>query len=215
MHVAGRPEYPTLRMSARNGLIRTLIRRRPDWLRRGRKWEAMLNRFAKLLLVATSFAPVLATYAFIEYLQNGLSVQLFSWLGAVAGLVALCLLVLWAANTKLERMRFKVTSVKSADHEIVGFVLAYMLPLANMGTEANYGAVLWFVLLVFFAVVWTTNSYHVNPLLGVFGYHFYEVTTDDGVAFLLLTRKGVQRSRTDLTVVQLTNYIVMDVKDGE
>jgi hypothetical protein len=173
----------------------------------------MLSRFAKLLIVSTSFAPVIATYAFIEWLNNSFSLQFLALVSVVVLLVVICWMVLRAASSQLERFEFEVASVKSADHEIVGFVLAYLFPLISLTDNPVFGPVLIFVMAIFFIVVWTTNSYHVNPLLGIIGYHFYDVTADSNVSFLLLTRKNLRRSKTKLEVVQLTNYIVLDIND--
>jgi hypothetical protein len=67
-----------------------------------------------------------------------------------------------------------------------------------------------FVLALIFGVVWTTHSYHCNPILGVFGYHFYEVTADTNVTFILITQRTLRDCKAITQVVQLTDYIVLD-----
>lgn len=174
----------------------------------------MLSSFAKLLLVATAFAPVLLTYAFALYLERGVTAVALSLIAATMGLVLLCLFVIRAARSQLEALQFPITSVKTADMEVVGFVLAYLLPLVSTTSETVNLPVLAFVLAIFFLVVWSTNSYHFNPLLGMLCYHFYEVTTESGVTFLLITRKDVRNSRSVGRVVQLTDYMVLDSESG-
>ncbi|RWT04598.1 hypothetical protein [Aeromonas caviae] len=55
--------------------------------------------------------------------------------------------------------------------------------------------------------------YHFNPLLGLMGWHFYKVSTPEGVTYVLVTKKELRRAQEGLTVVQLTEYIVLDIGD--
>ena len=66
------------------------------------------------------------------------------------------------------------------------------------------------VLGVFFLVVMTSNAYHTNPLLGLIGYHFYEITIED-VGYTLLSRRNLHNTKTIKTVVSLTDYMLLDV----
>ena len=122
-------------------------------------------------------APILLRYAFVEYLSKGFNSTVASLCIITTGLTIICGLVIEEAKRQLGKTAFSVIAVKSVDTEIVGFVLVYLLPLINStGLSVNF-PVLLFVLALFLIVVWTTNAYHFNPLLGLFGFHFYEVTS--------------------------------------
>ena len=89
-------------------------------------------------------------------------------------------------------------------------MVAYLFPLMNLTPVRFSGWVMVFVLTVLFVVVLTTHSYHFSPLLGIFGYHFYEVSTPDRVTYVLITKRDM-RSRKDVKrVVRLTDYMVME-----
>ena len=174
----------------------------------------MLNKLAKLLLVLTAFAPVLITYGFVEFTSNGLSSNFFVISGIAIGLIFLCLLIIKAAKKQLGVINFNVTQVKSADSETVGFILIYLLPLINMTDISVNLPVLLFIFFLFFLIVWSTNAYHFNPLMGLFGYHFYEVTSNGNIVFLLITKSDIRSTAQINRVVQLTEYIVLD-KEGD
>lgn len=169
----------------------------------------MLNSLAKGILVTTSFAPVLLSFGFVEWQQNGFSNLALGLVAATAVLVVLCIVILKIAASQLERLRFPIASVKAADTESVGYVVAYLLPLVNTGEPNVNVGVLIFVLGVFILAVWGSNTYHFNPLLGILGFHFYEVTTESGVTFLLISRTDVRRSADVKAAVQLTEYLVL------
>lgn len=167
----------------------------------------MLRFLPKLLLVATAFAPVLVTFSVVFWFegQHFLALQLLGFAGLA---VVACVLIIYLAGRHLSKNPVTIKSIKPADKEIIGFVLAYLLPLAR-GSQFD-GVPMFVVLGVFFLVVMTSNAYHTNPLLGLIGYHFYEVSIDD-VGYILISRRNLHNTRAIKTVVSLTDYMLLDV----
>jgi hypothetical protein len=121
----------------------------------------MLQVWPKLLLVSTAFAPVLLTSAIVS-LTRGENLLGLCLLAITVALVAICIWIMNAATRRLPHNPVVLKSIKPADKELVGFVLAYLLPLAR-GTSFE-GIPLLIALAVFFLVVMTSNAYHTNPL---------------------------------------------------
>lgn len=169
----------------------------------------MLSWFAKLLLTATAIAPVGFSYAWVAYTAGRLNVALLT-VAASLGLVLICIWMLRYACNNLESSNFQTSTVEAADRENMTFLLLYLLPLFTASfTSLNWQV--WLPTLVIFAVIVSTGySYHFNPLLGLMGWHFYKVTTPEGVTYVLITKKELRRAQDVLTVVQLTEYIVLD-----
>lgn len=170
----------------------------------------MLGSVAKILLVSTAFAPVLLTLAFVRYVQGHTDTRTVVYAALAAALTLACVLVLRAAQGALQVIPFSVDSIRTADKEIVAFVLSYLLPLAKLAPSAVDWRVNIFVLGLLVVIVLTTHSYHFNPLLGLIGYHFYEVSTPDKVAFILITKQDMRNKAQISAVVQLTDYIVLE-----
>lgn len=173
----------------------------------------MLSSVAKLMLTATSLAPVALVYAWVLYADGRAKVAL----GLVAAAVALILIMvalLRYCRKHLERSKFKVTSIEAADREYITFILLYLSPLFT----AQFGDLNWHILvptmIIFVLVISTGYGYHFNPLLGLLGWHFYKVGTDEGVAYVLITKKELRSAKQCLTVGQLTEYIVIDIEGG-
>lgn len=173
----------------------------------------MFSKVAKLSLVATSFAPVLLTIGWVRLVDGEIWPDAISYFVAAVITVVLCLILIGAARTQLEVIPFHPTSISTADAEIVGFVLAYLLPFVDAAGISVKPSVFWFVMALLGLVVWSTNSYHVNPVLGLLGFHFYEVTTEGDITFVLITRRNLRESGKITSVVQLTEYMVMEVRD--
>ncbi|MCX8123884.1 MAG: hypothetical protein N3F66_06935 [Spirochaetes bacterium] len=173
----------------------------------------MLNKVSKFLLVSTSFAPVFLTLWFAEFSKSW-DIKSGIWFLIIAiVLVFLCLLILTLAKKKLEKLPVVIQSISTSDKEIVGFILVYLLPLINQSAFQIEPKLLYFVLGLFFVSIFTTNSYHFNPILGFLGFHFYEVTIDGGITYVLITKKNLTNTKNIKTVVQIAEYMILEIED--
>lgn len=171
----------------------------------------MLRRLPKFLLVCTAFAPVMLTQAAVWLYDGKAEMQ-----GPSAFLIFLALALVWLCDVVIRRSArelasnpVKVSAIKPADKEIIGFVLAYLLPLARGSGFEGFPMIV--VLIVFFVVIMTSNAYHTNPLLGMMGYHFYEVTIEN-VGYVLISKRNLHNTAGIEKVVSITDYMLLDVK---
>ncbi len=61
-----------------------------------------------------------------------------------------------------------------------------------------------------FLAVYHTNAFTFNPLLASFGYHFFEVENEDGMKYLLVTKRVVREQKFHPWVVQLSDYVFLE-----
>lgn len=175
----------------------------------------MLRPFAKALLVATSLAPVLGAYGINAISAGQSTCQIVRWFIIAGCLLAICLLIMEFMKKHEEIQTLAVKSIRTADQEVLAFLVAYLLPLIakdTLGIEGDIWTILYVFALVFVAI-YHNNSYHFNPLLGLCGYHFYEIEADDGMSFLLVTRQTLRKQRLSTRAVQLTDYMFLDLGD--
>ncbi|NTU61503.1 MAG: hypothetical protein HGA53_00325 [Anaerolineaceae bacterium] len=185
----------------------------------------MLNKLAKLALVSTALAPICLTLWFVE-ISNAWqptlswSCNLISHWQVGSGylltamiLSGMCFGLVWlsASPYGLEPLPVSIKAVKTVDNEIVGFLLVYLLPLINQSQSTIRLPVLVFVAVIFFLIVYNSHAYHFNPLLGFFGYHFFEVTIEGDITYVLITRKNITDGKNVSKVVQLTEYMILEV----
>jgi hypothetical protein len=127
-------------------------------------------------------------------------------------LVAATRWLLYLCQRQLEVLPIKLKKAKTSDREVIGFLLAYVLPLAlTSGTslEIDKWAVV-FLVALFGMVVWGTHAYDFNPLLGLIGYHFFEVETEGGITYIVITKRNIVHVQQITEVVQLTDYVLLD-----
>ncbi|RXT61679.1 MULTISPECIES: hypothetical protein [Pseudomonas syringae group] len=175
----------------------------------------MLGKPTRVLLALTAIAPVSVSLAYI-FFSHGISVLY----------VGLCLVlcislgvysrwVIRKAAREFQPLPITIKKAKSADKEVLGFFVAYALPLMFRG-DVNPDIGAWAIAgMMLILVLWTTHALHVNPVLGVIGFHFYEVETLEGVTYLLITKRAINNLKSIKTVVQITEYGILDrsIKD--
>jgi len=175
----------------------------------------MLNHFTNLLLVLTAFAPVLFTYSFVLYRQGAQGTAVMVPFIAAVLLTLLCWFVVELARKHLpDYQPFAAVAIKPVDGELLTFLIAYLFPLVN-ATRLNVDWwVVCFVILLLVAVVWATHAFHFNPMLAILRYHFYEVTSREGITYIILSRRDLRATAQVTTVKQLGPYVLMDSQSG-
>ena len=171
----------------------------------------MIGWFAKLLLVFTACAPILLTYAFRLAREGTRWIVVVGLVGTALLLVAICHWVLALARSRVPPLEpFDAEACKPADTELMAFVVAYLLPLVGAPKDPVDLWLLGFVLVLLAIIVSATHAYHFNPLLALFGYHFYEVAAKNGMTFVLLSRRTLRTPGAISAVRQLTDYVLLD-----
>lgn len=175
----------------------------------------MLNRIAKALLVATSLAPVLFGYGVVALGDNQSWNAAYPWFVAGIGLGFVAYLMPRLVLKLVQPQPMPLKSVKDADKEILTFLITYLLPFAGRTTlNANpYSLAGVYVFSLIFLAVYHTNAFTFNPLLAVFGYHFYEVETQAGMKYLLVTKSVIRQQDFRPWVVPLSDYVYLESKD--
>lgn len=165
----------------------------------------MFSKIIQVLLVLTSVSPVLLTFWFKSFSQSWKLTDglVFLFLGII--LISILKLILYTAKIKLEVLPISITEVSNADQESLVFIFTYLIPLLNIDT-----AMIIFLLILFFIIIFNTSIYHFNPILGLLGYHQYEIKIEGGLTFILVTKKTLRNTKQIKNVVQLTDYILLE-----
>jgi hypothetical protein len=185
---------------------------------RPRGGGAMLNRFTKMLLVGTSLAPVLVIMAVDFFFSTKEPLVFWSFgtqlLAVAAGLVGIAFGVMNYAAKNGPRQQLNICKAKNSDKEVLTFLLAYLLPVVSkhdyLFREFNWPTVV--ILLMLCVAVYHSSAFDFNPLLGMLGYHFYEVEDDSQFPYLLISSRAIKKPSGPLTVVQLFDYTFLAIE---
>ena len=163
----------------------------------------------------TSLAPVLGAYAVTDVSQGKPLLIAICWLIPAVLLVIIVWLLMVFASRMLAKERLTVTSVRSTDKETLAYLVAYLLPIISNDVLdfRTHLATATFVFIVLFIAVYHSSAFHFNPLLGLVGYHFYEVQSEGGMTYMLITRRMVRQQKITLPVVELACYVYLDAEE--
>lgn len=165
----------------------------------------MLNKFAKLLLILTSLAPIVLTLGVNRWSQHADTYGAVAWLGAGILLVVICRWVLHHITHNGQTQRLDITSFERDNRSAIDFLLVYLLPFFNnkdIGVDGDYWT-MGFVALMIVIVFMHKGNFEFNPVLGIFGYHFYTVQIHDGFTSVVISRKELPRRKIDISTVEL------------
>jgi hypothetical protein len=141
-----------------------------------------------------------------------------AYLLAALMLSSLCFGLVWLSASRhgLERLPVKIKVSKNGGQGDRRLFAG--LPVAANQPEPEHhqpASVLVFVAVIFFFIVYNSHAYHFNPLLGFFGYHFFEVTIEGDITYVLITRQNITDCKNVSQVVQLTEYMILDANHAK
>lgn len=162
----------------------------------------LITSTAKPLLFLSSYAPLILILAIllwstgprwwfeIPFLSVGFNLPLWSTIFLVVLIGSLFLLWLFVRTLKETAPKsIAVEEIHQRNDLIVSYVVTYAVPFVAAPFESKEKAL---GLGVFFVVVWLLqvklNLLYINPVLALFNYHLYEVTTS-GTVQILLSKK--------------------------
>ena len=164
-----------------------------------------------LILTGTAISPLLLVYALVAFVEGEcLPALILALIGLL--LFALGVALLRFVKGHLEHIPFSFSTVEVADRESIGMLVLYLLPLLKTSFSDLELLVLIPAIVIFLALALTGYNYHFNPLLNLTGWHFYKVSTAEGVTFVLITRKTIKSAVGQITVGELTAYTVIDLE---
>ena len=171
-----------------------------------------LSTLGGWLLAVTAAAPMFAFYAGAGLVANHRDSVAWQAAAIFVGLVALCYFGLRAlmsthgnSGQSLYDARLKVR-----DSELLGISLAYLLPIATQGLGGLPLGMLICLVLLFTVLVVATHSYHVNPMLVLLGWRFYEVETSEQVSYTVLSRRNLRKPGCLKCCVELAPFVWLD-----
>ena len=174
----------------------------------------MISKFLEHVFVLTSISPVFLAIWLGEFVKTGNYKNGLFWLILFIVLIPISWGIIKFSEKKLEILPIKVKSVAPADREVAAFLIAYILPMLNI-VNLTIWTIVFIVGLLYIAML-TTSNYHFNPILShFFGYHYYEVEIEENngekTTYILMTKKTIRSSRNVKKVVQVSDYMLMEV----
>ena len=176
-----------------------------------------MSVFAKFLLVATSLSPVLGAAAIRQATQGIPWTSWIWWLIVGVTLILLCKGLLAYAERNVQTCEFHIVEFERKDQEVLTFLFIYLLPFVRSDDLAFFND--WitsvYVLLIIIACIVYSGAFHFNPVMQLWGYRFFSVRDESGVANLLISKKDLRRPRININAVMLAPKVYLQIGESD
>lgn len=169
-----------------------------------------MKNWLKTVLFVSAFSPTLIVVAGVRFFSidklDALSIQLI--IIALFGTI-LPILIVICIKSQAEVMIFKAKKVESADYFLLVFIASYLSPIAMKAVEVEFEVTLLLVVVIFF-VAWMISNIPSHPVLYLCNYRFYKIESEDGMVYMLLTRRQIKSPKQITSVRKVTSGMLME-----
>lgn len=171
----------------------------------------MANTIQKLIYYFSAVAPVCITFSLVWIIQ-GKGIVLPVILVSTSLMVVVLFSVAFRYGYKnIAPMTIRVTDISTDDLWLLGYVFSYLLPLANMVIDEWNLFILAGISLTIGVVIPFINCAIPHPLLFFRGYHFYNLTTENGISsYILISKKKIRNKKEIKLVGRIFEFLLIE-----
>lgn len=161
------------------------------------------------MLFVSAFSPTLLALAGVRYFSNGLD-TLFYQLVAVSifGMFLPFLILNWITN-KAESINFTAKKVEPADYFLLVFIASYTAPVIMKVAEIDF-VVTSIIISLIFLVAWVISNIPSHPVLYIAKFRFYKVESNNGMVYILISKRQIRDPRSIKLVKQISSGMLME-----
>ena len=174
----------------------------------------MLNLLQRCIYNLSSFAPLCLIFAFVWWTEKR------TWFIPLVCVIAFAVLLLLFMASFLYCKKYvppisiRISDISSCDGWIVTYLISYALPFASIALK-NFNVILSGVIaFTIIVVALFVNSAIPNPLLFLCGYHFYHISTENGVSnYVLITKRKLRNNKSIKYIKRLFEFLLLDEEE--
>ncbi len=174
-----------------------------------------MNKLGKTLFTLSSLAPLFLVLS-IRSLFTSEWKEFAIFVSISAILISIVVWVYFVVTRKHQPFDIKTKKVKSVDKESMAFLLTYLLPLYAKDTFDFKGdlAVAVSVFIIILVAIYFSTAFTYNPILALWGYHFYEVESND-MTYIIITKQTLNQPVNELTIRLLHDSIYLHTPEKD
>jgi len=171
----------------------------------------MANIIQKLIYNLSAASPLCIILAIVWYLQEETWIVPITL--TITGIILFVLLEISFSYGKkhLAPIHIITSDISPNDGWIIAYIISYIIPFANMVIDDfSLELCIGIAVLLIIIVPWI-NTAIPNPILFVTGYHFYQISAENGMSGYVLISKRKLRKKQDLaTVNRVFEFLLID-----
>lgn len=175
----------------------------------------MANILQRIIYYASCATPIAITFSIVWRIQEGTYL-----VPTIMILLSIIVLLTFKKSFTYALKSAQITTVTVSevipkDGWILAYIISYLFPFASFIIE-DVDYLLFGILSILFVIVaGCTHSATPNPILRVFGYHFYELKSEHGMSGYIYACKGKLCTPKDIkTAKRYFDLLLIDNKSG-
>jgi hypothetical protein len=163
----------------------------------------------KTILFLSSFSPTLLALATVRYFVSGADMLFYQLVSIFIMGLMLFALIFKLIIKQGETINFKAKKVESTDYFLVIFLAAYTAPIIMRMVELNF-EIISIVVGLLMASLWVMPYIPSHPLMYLLKYRFYKIESDNGVVYILISKRNIRDPKTIKEVKLISNNMLME-----
>lgn len=169
----------------------------------------MPNILTRILLFLSSYAPLFVIFGIRSFFS-----QHWEWGGTFIALAVLAIVILLVYLQKAQTLNPQpviTERVSTRSGETMSYIVSYLLPFLGVDFSKLNDAISMVILFLVIGIIYVnSNLIYINPVLNSFGFNLFEIETDNGKVCSLISKRTYLKKGTQLSVVNLGNYVLME-----
>ena len=164
-----------------------------------------MTPFSQILLFISSFSPLFGIFALLGSLGPGWPTRVCALISILGFFVPFLIL---SIISRIAPLPFNVQTSQVRDGDNLSYIATYLIPFASMQVSTYREKIALGLFLIVIAIIYIRSElYYINPILSIFGFRIFQVTTIEGNSVVLVSRRNFLAPNTSLDARRLGNYI--------
>ena len=173
-----------------------------------------MNTLSKIIYNISTVIPLLCTFALTWYIRKADYTIPLATLFASIFIMVLLIIVFIYGKKHIAPITIRVSDISPNDGWVIGYIISYILPFANVVLEDFNLIICTTIAIIMLLILPFLNSNPPNPLLFFVGYHFYQLSAENGVSGYVLLSKRKLRKRQDVKLVgRIFEFLLLDMEE--
>jgi hypothetical protein len=182
----------------------------------------MLSKCVIYFLAASAYSPILLVVGLVEitnsYREGKIITYINNWQDFFNRInfiwvFIVFVLILYSIFQKIKREltihKIEIKTIKSANINIIPIIMSFFLPCVELYKKDIIFVIGW-VICVIIIICFNTSTYFYIPILKLFGFNYYEVTTEKNVTYIMISKKKIINTNQVKSYSQLADFIILN-----
>lgn len=170
----------------------------------------MPNIFQKIIYNCSATSPILLAFSIAWVVQEKTYIVPIVSCGVAIALMIAFWISFNYAKKHLANISIRTADISPCDGWIVVYIITYLVPFANV-VIGEYNIFISSVIVILVVVCAPfVNGAIPNPLLFARGYHFYQVSTEHGINYMLISKRKFRKKQDLNRINRIFEFLLLD-----